>query len=366
MQTLLKLLMVFFPLTLGASAAEVHGNFVDIGVNTEKRVTTVQGLVGLPASLGPVGEYQAVLRLAPLVAGRKYEATLTFNAEPEHTIHYRHAWVDGDPFGKDWSSLVGMATGTGTREPKKDKQEKFLFTIDAKSTSGTLYIPLSSSKPFTFRFRLSDKLTGVHSNSRDHWGETFVNDFDANRVAPFLLKRGAVSINGGSEPEGAFVNIGVNTEKTVTTVQGLVGLPASLGPAGEYQAILRLAPLVAGRKYEVTITFNAEPEHTIHYRHAWLDGNPYGKDWHSFVGMATGTGTREPKRGKQEKFLFTIDAKSTSGTLYIPLNSSKPFTFRFGLSDKLTGVHSNSQDRWGETFVKDFDANRIAPFLLKR
>ncbi|MDD3250518.1 MAG: hypothetical protein PHF23_09175 [Smithellaceae bacterium] len=97
-----------------------------------------------------------------------------------------------------------------------------------------------------------------------------------------------------------------------------------------------------------------------------MDGNPFTGSWHSFIGIATGTGTRDLKRGKQEKFLFFIDSKSTANTLYIPLRSNKPFTFRFSVTDKLTGVNTNSPDRWGETYVKDFDANRAAPFLLQR
>jgi hypothetical protein len=175
-----------------------------------------------------------------------------------------------------------------------------------------------------------------------------------------------VSLAGIAAAQGEFVDIGVNTEKTVTTVRGLSGLPSGLGSAEEYRVVLRIAPLVPGRKYEVTFTFDAEPDNTIHYAHAWVDGNPYEKDWYSFVGIATGTGARNLQRGKQAKFLFTIDPKSISNTLYIPLRANKPFTFRFGVTDGLSGANRNSQDRWGETYVKDFDADRIAPFLLKR
>jgi len=163
-----------------------------------------------------------------------------------------------------------------------------------------------------------------------------------------------------------FVNIDVNSEKIVTTAPDLVGLPAAFGSAEEYKVVLRIAPVNPGQKYEATITFDAEPNNTIHYAHAWVDGNPFTNNWHSFAGIATGTGTRDLKRGKQEKFLFSIDSKSTANTLYIPLRSNKPFTFRFSVTDKLTGVNANSSDRWGESYVKDFDANRAAPFLLKR
>ena len=159
------------------------------------------------------------------------------------------------------------------------------------------------------------------------------------------------------------MDIGINTEKTVTTVRGLAGLPSALGSAEDYSAVLRIAPLAPGRKYEATLTFDAGTD--IGYAHAWVDGSPYEKEWYSFVGIGTGTGSRELK-GKQEKFLFTIDPKSTSGTLCLALRSNKAFTFRFGVTDKLTGANPNSQDRWGYYYVRDFDADRTAPFLLKR
>ena len=172
-----------------------------------------------------------------------------------------------------------------------------------------------------------------------------------------------VSFAGIAFAQGDFVDIGVNTEKTVTTVRGLAGLPSGLGSAEDYRVVLRIAPLAPGRKYEATFTFDAGTE--IGYAHAWVDGSPYEKDWYSFVGIGTETGSRELK-GKQEKFLFTIDPKSSSNTLYIPLRAHKPFTFRFDVTDGLSGVNRNSQDRWGYYYVKDFDADRIAPFLLKR
>jgi hypothetical protein len=75
-----------------------------------------------------------VLRIAPLDPGRKYEATFSFDAGTD--IGYAHAWIDGNPYEKDWASFVGIGTGTGSRE-LREKQEKFLFTADPKSTSTT-------------------------------------------------------------------------------------------------------------------------------------------------------------------------------------------------------------------------------------
>jgi hypothetical protein len=186
MKTLLKSLVILFCIASCAGIAAASGDFVDIGINTEKTITTVRGLAGLPSSLGSAEDYRVVLRIASLAPGRKYEATLTFDAGTE--IGYAHAWVDGNPYEKDWLSFVGIGTGTGSRE-LKGKQEKFLFTIDPKSTSGTLYIPLRSNKSFTLRFGITDRLTAVNPNSQDRWGYYYVKDFDVDRIAPFLLKR---------------------------------------------------------------------------------------------------------------------------------------------------------------------------------
>jgi len=357
---LVKSLLFFLCVGLYEGKALAQSGLVDVPVNTEKTVTTVQGLAGLPSSLGSAEDYLVVLRIAPLMPGMKYEATLTFDAGTD--IGYSHAWVDGDPFQNDWASFVGIGTGTGTRE-MRDKQEKFLFSIDPKSTSNTLYLSLRSNKPFTFRFGMSDRLSGVTPNSQDRWGYYFVSDFDANKTSPFLLKRGQSAVLSQPAAQGSWVDVPVNTEKTVTTVQGLAGLPSSLGSAEDYLVVLRIAPLMPGMRYEATLTFDAGTD--IGYSHAWVDGNPFQNDWASFVGIGTGTGTRE-MRDKQEKFLFSIDPKSTSNTLYLSLRSNKPFTFRFGVSDRLSGITPNSQDRWGYYFVSDFDANKTSPFLLKR
>ena len=182
----MKSLMLFLCVILCEGIASAQSGFVDVPVNTEKIVTTALGLAGLPPSLGSAEEYRVVLRIAPLRPGMKYEATLTYNAGTD--IGYSHAWVDGNPFEKDWASFVGIGTGTGTRE-LRDKQEKFLFSIDPQSTSSTLYLALRSNKPFTFRFGVSDRLSGATPNSQDRWGYYFVRDFNADRTSPFLLKR---------------------------------------------------------------------------------------------------------------------------------------------------------------------------------
>ncbi|MDQ5984649.1 MAG: hypothetical protein CSYNP_00344 [Syntrophus sp. SKADARSKE-3] len=352
--------MFILALVCWCTVAAAQDGIIDVPVNTGKTVTTALGLKGLPSGLGSADAYMAVLRISPLASGKKYEATLTYDAGTD--IGYAHAWVDGNPFGKEWISFVGIGTGTGTRE-MRGKQDKFLFSIDPKSTSNTLYLVLRTNKPFTFRFGVNDQLSGVTPNSQDRWGYYFVRDFDADRTAPFLLTRGGSAISLKTAAQGAWIDIPVNTGKTVTTALGLKGLPSGLGSADAYMAVLRISPLASGKKYEATLTYDAGTD--IGYAHAWVDGNPFGKEWMSFVGIGTGTGTRE-MRGKQDKFLFSIDRKSMSNTLYLVLRTNKPFTFRFGVNDQLSGVTTNSQDRWGYYFVRDFDADRTAPFILMR
>lgn len=186
MKTLLKSLIFILALVLGSSIASAETGIINIPVNTEKTITTVLGLTGLPSGLGSADSYMAVLRIVPLVPGQKYEATLTYDAGTD--IGYAHAWVDGNPYKKDWSSYVGIGTGTGSRE-LKNKQEKFLFTVDPKSTSNMLFVVMRSSKPFKFSFAVNDRPSGVTRNSQDRWGYYFVRDFDADRTSPFLLKR---------------------------------------------------------------------------------------------------------------------------------------------------------------------------------
>ena len=160
----------------------------------------------------------------------------------------------------------------------------------------------------------------------------------------------------------SLVDLSVNGEKTVTTAP-MAGLPTALGTPSDPKVLFRLAPLQPGRRYEVTFTYDAGTD--IGYSHAWIDGSPYGKDWHSFVGIGSGTG-RQALMGKQEKFLFTVDSASTSRELYLALRSGAPFTVKVGLTERLSGVTNQSKDRWGFYYVTDLDADRSAPFKLTR
>jgi hypothetical protein len=183
---MLSFLISGFGLLLGAETAFAQSSITEIPINTEKTVTTVLGVTGLHASFGSPDQYMAVLRIAPFAAGRRYEATLTFDAGTD--IGYGYSLVDGNPFGKDWASMIGIGTGTGTRE-MKGKQEKCLFTVDPKSTANAIYLVIRTNKPFTFRYGVSDTLSGATPNSQDKWGYYYVSDFDANRTSPFIITR---------------------------------------------------------------------------------------------------------------------------------------------------------------------------------
>lgn len=149
--------------------------------------------------------------------------------------------------------------------------------------------------------------------------------------------------------------------RSVTTVQ-LSGLPTAFGGSDSYYAIFRISGMKPGQRYEATMTYEAGTD--IGYAHSWIDGNPFSRDWHSFVGIGTGTGTRRLP-GKQEKFLFSIDRASKSDALYLIVRSNKPWNFSFSVGSP-SGVNKDSRDKWDYYFVSDFDVNKYSPFLLKR
>ncbi|MCE5272790.1 hypothetical protein LLH00_16040 [bacterium] len=360
MRTLAQSLLLLACLSVSAGPAQAQAVYVDVPVNGERALSTVQGVAGLPSAFGSAGDYIAVLRIAPLAPGVKYEATLTYDAGTD--IGYSYSLVDGSPFGQDWASFVGIGSGTGTRE-LAGKQEKLLFTIDPQSTSNTMYLVLRTNKPFNCRWAFSNHPSGVTKDSQDRWGYYYVSDFDDSHRSPFLLKRGsAVAVAQPQQKQGPWVEIPVNGEKTATTAQGLTGLPSGFGSAEDYMVVLRLAPLKPGVRYEATLTFDAGTD--IGYGYSLVDGDPFQSGWASFVGTGTGTGTREMK-DKQQKILFTVDPKSTSNALYLPFRTNKPFTFRFSITDTPSGVTPASQDRWGYYYVDDLDADHYSPFLLK-
>ena len=66
------------------------------------------------------------------------------------------------------------------------------------------------------------------------------------------------------------------------------------------------------------------------------------------------------------KFLFSADGASSSNVMYLVIRSTVPWNLAVSLTDRLSGVTRNSQDRWGYYYVDDFDVSRASPFLLTR
>jgi len=337
--------------------------YVEVQPGSAKSTATQGGYTWMPGPLGGPDQLYAVFRLGPLTAGKAYAVTLTYDAGTD--IGYAHSWIDGDPAAKDFVSLVGIGTGTGTRE-LKGKEDKFLFTVDQKSTSNLLCLLVRSNKPWSLSLGLADRPAGLTRNSQDRWGYYYVTDFDFDRTSPFLLTRsGAAAPAAAVEPRASgYVELAPNTTQPVVTAKSFAGMPNYFGGPDGYYAIVRMEPLAAGRRYELTLVFDAGTD--IGYSTAWVDGDPLGKDFASFVGTGTGTGTREMKN-KQVKYLFTIDPKSTSALMYLLLRSNKTWELKVGLADRLTaGLTTSSQDPWGYYYVTDFDLDRNSPFLLTR
>ena len=346
-------------LAVACGAAFAAPTYVEVPMNGTRQADTVAGF-GLPSFFGPASDYFAVFKLGPFVPGKRFETTLTYDAGTD--IGYAMAWVDGDPAGKDFASFVGIGTGTGTRE-LKGKEDKFLFTVDAKSTAAFLYLVVRSNKPWKLGVGVTDRSSGLTRNSQDRWGYYYVTDFDVDRTAPFLLTRGAAAAPVAEVRASEYTDVVPGREVRVSTTGGWTWMPSYLGGPDAVYAVFRFGPLAAGRRYEATLTFDAGTD--IGYGMSWIDGDPRNRESVSFVGIGTGTGTREMK-GKESKFLFTVDAKSTAAYLYLVLRSSKPWDITMALADRLSGVSRDSQDKWGYYYVTDFDVDRTSPFLLTR
>jgi hypothetical protein len=351
--------LVCAALVIACGAAFAAPTYVEVPMNGTRQAETVTGF-GLPSFFGSAAEYYAVFKLGPFAPGKRYEATLTFDAGTD--IGYASAWVDGDPAGKDFASFVGIGTGTGTRE-MKGKEEKFLFTVDAKSTAAFLFLVVRSNKPWKLGVGVTDRASSLTRDSQDTWGYYYVNDFDFSRTAPFLLTRSGAAAPAAESPASGYVDVQPGQVKKAATMSGWTWMPSYLGGPEGFYALFRLGPLAAGKRYEATLTFDAGTD--IGYGLSWLDGDPKGKDFSSFAGIGTGTGTREMK-GKESKFLFTVEPKSTAAFLYLVVRSNKPWDISMGLTDRLSGVNRDSQDKWGYYYVTDFDFDRTSPFLLTR
>ncbi|MGE0156535.1 MAG: hypothetical protein AB7T17_05865 [Geobacter sp.] len=342
-------------LTGGAWAAEV----VEVPLNATASVTTGAHPAGLPSFFGPSDYSYAIFRFTGLTPGQRYEATISYESGTD--IGYGHSWVDGTPFGTDYRSFTGIGTGTGSG-PRRESQQKFLFTIDPASSCGELYLVLKSSRPMALRVSLQ-RPSGVTKDSQDRYGYYYVTDFDLDRSAPFLLKR--CTANAGtpsSSLSSGFVEVPVNGNASVTTGLRPAGLPNFFGPGDYFYTLFKLVGLVPGQRYEVTFSFDFGAN--IGYGHSWGDGSPLSSSYRHFTGIGTGTGSG-PRREDQKKFLFTVDPHSSSNALYIVFSSNRPMALRASLQ-RPSGVSKDSQDRYGYYYVTDFDADRTSPFLLQR
>lgn len=334
---------------------------VDVPVNSTKTVTTGARPTGLPTFFGGSSDQYVIFKFSGLTPGQRYEVTLSFESGTD--IGYGHSWVDGNPFTKDYGSFTGIGSGTGTG-PRRESQQKYLFSVDPKSSCDQLYLVFRSNKPMPLRVSLQ-RPSGVTKDSQDRWGYYYVTDFDADRTAPFLLKR--CTTTAASKPvqpadSGQFVDVPLHSTRSVTTMPHPDRLPSFFGSSSDLFRVFRFSGLVPGQRYEVTLAFESGTD--IGYAHSWVDGNPFSRDYASFTGIGTGTGTG-PKRESQQKYLFSVDPKSSSSVMYLVFRSNKPMPLQISLQ-RPSGVTKNSQDRWGYYYVTDFDADRTAPFLLKR
>ncbi|HOL60112.1 MAG TPA: hypothetical protein PLT64_09670 [Syntrophales bacterium] len=158
--------------------------------------------------------------------------------------------------------------------------------------------------------------------------------------------------------KAGFYDLPVNTSVEVTTMTG-VELPRFYGPPEHYYAIFKIWPVVPGKKYEATLTYDAGDD--MGFGVSWIDGDPSGQDSYSFVGIGTGTGTKYMP-GAEKKYIFSVSPESTSNVIYMLVRSHRPWKIKFSVTDRLSGVTKNSQDKWGYYYVDEFPR----PFLLKR
>ena len=292
MKKIISAAVTFLTILGITTAAAAKTGFVDVPVNSVQQTTTITG-IGLPPSYGPPEHFYTVFRIFPLVPGKRYEAMLTFDAGTD--MGYGHNWQDGDPTTKDSVSFVGIGTGTGSRE-MKGKEERFLFTIDSRSTSNVLYVIVRSYRAWNIRFAVTDKLSGVTRNSQDRWGYYYVTDFDFSKTSPFLLKRG-----GYITPQTIAVPAAAKTR--------IIGpLPFY---AGQFSGTIRLAQL-------------SENEGIV-----WLKIN--GTNVEEILNAAF--------RGNEIKFIRTIDCRFNT-----PRSHAQVYTGQISTDGSLSGSYSNDYE----------------------
>jgi|GEM_PF-805733 len=181
--------LALFIWCLTINVIEAKTGYYDLTVNSSINVTTLRD-VEISRGYGPPDYYYAVFKIWPVTAGKRYEATLTYDAGDN--IGFGVCWVDGDPSTKDHFSFVGIGTGTGTKY-MPGVEKKYLFSISPESTSNVIYVVVSSGKAWQIKFSVTDKPSGVTRESKDRWGYYYVEELDKDRngnFSPYVLKRG--------------------------------------------------------------------------------------------------------------------------------------------------------------------------------
>ena len=267
-------LSVVATLMLLASALFASPPYVDVQPGSVKSTVTQAGYSWMPGGFGGPNQLYAVFRLGPLAAGKAYALTLTYDAGTD--IGYGHSWVDGDPAGKDYASLVGIGSGTGTRE-LKGKEDKFLFTVNPKSTSNLLYLLVRTSQAWNLSVGLADRPSGLSRDSQDRWGYYYVTDFDFDRTSPFLLTRsaGAPPVAEAQASPSGYMELPPNTTRPLATAKSFPAMPNFFGGPDAHYAVVHMGPLAAGRRYELTLTFDAGDN--VGYSAAWSTGTPWAR-----------------------------------------------------------------------------------------
>jgi len=118
-RTLFVFLACFVCLCIGSPAAARTG-FHDLQVPSALDVTTVTG-VKLPSFFGAPDQHYAIFKIWPVVHGKRYEATLTFDAGTD--IGYATSWGRRRPLGKGFLVLCRNRHGNGNKGPERKRRK---------------------------------------------------------------------------------------------------------------------------------------------------------------------------------------------------------------------------------------------------
>ena len=166
-----------------------------------------------------------------------------------------------------------------------------------------------------------------------------------------------------AEPMPGFYQAQLNKTVTITTVKGLP-LPSSFGGPDYYYAVVQVQGLKPGMKYMVTLIY--EGGTGIDYGFCWVNGNPLTKDWYSFVGIGSGTGTGKLMPGYTIYHVFAVDPKSTSDTIYFTVRSNKPWSIQCTINPAKPEITRNTQNSYGYYCVDDLTNEEKIFYLLDK